>query len=909
MALTLALAACIVAGAFLAAVAPGGVVLYGQGFVHAVMAPLLDMSPASLLASAALAWSATLALRKRCPALGRAAASLAAAALTTGFAFALALVVAVLAARPSPPLGLSLYGIGLGAALALASKVGKGGGHGPHWQATMPWALLVAAAALAAVTPSVIHALNGSGLGLATLAGALTTGGYQLIRSAMLWVPLGFVLVLTGRGEAARGWALAGTLAYAASPLLWSGDATVAERLELFAALPGFAVGLWLARHLRHDGAAGDALSRSPVRPADAPGAAATAPHEAPPKAQLGGAVAAVAPAPARPVSAVRRLVGLVLLASAAVLLADFPRFAFPLAVAGIVYLAVLHRWPQAWLLVLPAALPALDLAPWTGRFFLDEIDILMLATVGGCLLFAPLQAPARAERLLRGLPALLALSVLTSTLVGLSPFLSGAPLGAVASYWSPHNALRLAKGFVWGYLLFALFVRMPQRAPARRTLALGITLGLGLAAAIALWEFWAFAGEGSPDYRVTGSFSSMHVGGGHIEAYLTAAIPFAWAVLRERGPMLFRVAAGLVFGAAIYAVVTTVARGGIVALVVAFAVLALGLWRVGRQQGGGVSGAARGAMALLAAGVLLLAAGVAGTSFLKARFESTAADAQVRLAHWRDGLAMIGGVGGWTIGEGLGSYPRLNLAHYPDPRHGSYSFVDQGGEAYLRLNSGGDLYMAQHVDARPDTTYRVELDLRSDGVSRGLEFSLCEKKLFNSRRCAWQGVKFELGPWQHRTVIFLSGNIGEGNFISRRPLQFSLYNPVAGTVVDIDNVRMLDPAGNDLLANGDFSRGGERWFFKSGEHLIWHVKSLWVHLQIEQGLLGLIAFNLLAGAAVLRLGRAVWRGEAGAVPWLAALLALLAVGVSDSLVDAPRLTMLLTLAMLIGASGAAEQS
>jgi hypothetical protein len=47
-----------------------------------------------------------------------------------------------------------------------------------------------------------------------------------------------------------------------------------------------------------------------------------------------------------------------------------------------LLYGALLRRWPQAWLLVVPAALPVLDLAPWTGRFFLDEFDALLAVTL-----------------------------------------------------------------------------------------------------------------------------------------------------------------------------------------------------------------------------------------------------------------------------------------------------------------------------------------------------------------------------------------------------------------------------------------------------------------------------------------------------------------------------------------------
>ncbi len=50
---------------------------------------------------------------------------------------------------------------------------------------------------------------------------------------------------------------------------------------------------------------------------------------------------------------------------------------------AGLLLAAALQwRWPRAWLVLVPAALPVLDLSPWTGRFFVDEFDALLAVTV-----------------------------------------------------------------------------------------------------------------------------------------------------------------------------------------------------------------------------------------------------------------------------------------------------------------------------------------------------------------------------------------------------------------------------------------------------------------------------------------------------------------------------------------------
>ena len=59
-----------------------------------------------------------------------------------------------------------------------------------------------------------------------------------------------------------------------------------------------------------------------------------------------------------------------------------YPLGGYWLAIGLLVYLLILNRWPHAWLILLPAALPVLDFTPWTGHFFFDELDCMLAATV-----------------------------------------------------------------------------------------------------------------------------------------------------------------------------------------------------------------------------------------------------------------------------------------------------------------------------------------------------------------------------------------------------------------------------------------------------------------------------------------------------------------------------------------------
>lgn len=105
------------------------------------------------------------------------------------------------------------------------------------------------------------------------------------------------------------------------------------------------------------------------------------------------------------------------------------------------------------------------------------------------------------------------------------------------------------------------------------------------------------------------------------------------------------------------------------------------------------------------------------------------------------------------------------------------------------------------------------------------------------------------------------------------------------------------------MLCNGNFSQGGDCWFFKTHSHLPWHIKNVWVHVLFEQGWGGLLLFMTLTAVAFYRLARAGWRGHRLAWAWLASLAGLLTVGMFDSLLDAPRLATLLLAWLLLGAA------
>ncbi|AKU23086.1 hypothetical protein [Massilia sp. NR 4-1] len=201
------------------------------------------------------------------------------------------------------------------------------------------------------------------------------------------------------------------------------------------------------------------------------------------------------------------------------------------LGAALALYLALLWRYPAAWLLLVPALLPVFDLAPWTGWFFLEELDLLLLATcAAGYWRYADAPPGARLPAGLKICLALLAISFAIAAWRGMQPL---APLDANAfsNYVSPYNSLRVLKGFVWGLLLLPLLRHSagPQLENLRRLFVPGMLLGLAGACLAVGWERAVFPGlfNFASDYRPTAPFSAMHTGGAALDAYLAMAFPF----------------------------------------------------------------------------------------------------------------------------------------------------------------------------------------------------------------------------------------------------------------------------------------------------------------------------------------------------------------------------------------------
>lgn len=578
-----------------------------------------------------------------------------------------------------------------------------------------------------------------------------------------------------------------------------------------------------------------------------------------------------------------------------------------PLLLAVLLFASAVAVWikPITALAIIPAALPILDLAPWSGRFYLDEFDALLAVTL------ATGYARTASSRIalhptLKIALALLMASFFASTLIALIPW-QIPDANAFTSYFSPFNALRIGKGLVWAIL----FIQLVQRLDIDTTntfkwFAWGMTLGLAAVAATMMREKIMFGGllNFSSDYRATGPFSAIHTGGAYVECYLAVATPFLIYLTMTTRRWLLRLTGVALLLAGTYALMATVSRNGFAGYAIASSLALLAL------MAGQDKKLKRGVqITLLAGAALAVAVPLFEGSFVQKRMSEIGNDLGVRTAHWQDGLSIRDS--GWlteTFGMGIGRFPDTHFWRSREPFHPSLHVLgSEVDNTFLRIAPGSTLYVEQIVAVEPHQRYRLRFNLRSATSGTTVGIALCEKWMLASSRCAaWnksQGTT-QANVWQPVEQLIDSGELGSGRWFSQRPVKLSFFTN-GSSVVELDDIHLIPEHGTDRIANADFSHGMDHWYFATDEHLAWHIKSMPLAILFDQGWFGVLGFGLFFGVALSLAGRAAWRGNPAAGVSLAATTGFLVVGLFDTLIDAPRFLFLLLVLALFAARSA----
>lgn len=616
----------------------------------------------------------------------------------------------------------------------------------------------------------------------------------------------------------------------------------------------------------------------------------------------------------------------------------DFPFLPVLVALLLLLYAALVWFQPHLVWAAIPAALPLLDLAHWSGRFYLDELDFLLFVSLAVVLVRTP--PPPRGtslDSLALASACLLVATFVISTLSGMLP-LAMPDANSFTNYYSPFNGLRIAKGCLWALLLFAVTKRSSAGSrDIRVSFATGMVAGLGGTVAIVVWERLLFAGllDFTDSYRVTGGFSNMRTGAADIETYLTAALPFTVILTVQARSLAVRTAGGFLVLGGSYALAVTYSRAGYAGGAVALILSCVAAWLSRTQRAATDSGkdpatvpadmakqldpglAGRSTVYQWAAPLILLSVAtvtalpIFSGSFARERLSRVSEDLSSRQAHWIDALAMRDpGLLTELFGMGIGRFPETHYWRSTETKATTYRLQTENGNTFLRLGSGSPMYIEQFVEVRPDRDYFVSLNIRRPEAEGRVTVFLCEKLLLTSGRCVSRelAASRRSGEWEHHQFPLAVKEVGSRGAPLWSPVKLSLTNG-SKTWIDIDDVRLLTADGEHIVHNGDFERGFDRWSFTADEHLPWHIKSMPVAILFDQGWFGLLALGTVLGLGITRTTRLTLQGDALAGATLASLTGVLVIATMNTVIDAPRLLILLLLLSWLGWAGKSGKS
>jgi len=118
-----------------------------------------------------------------------------------------------------------------------------------------------------------------------------------------------------------------------------------------------------------------------------------------------------------------------------------------------------------------------------------------------------------------------------------------------------------------------------------------------------------------------------------------------------------------------------------------------------------------------------------------------------------------------------------------------------------------------------------------------------------------------------------------------------------AGQQVRLYALELTDPSGKQVLRNTDFSKHMQHWLpAAQGHFLPWHMDNTYLEVLLERGGLGLLAMALLVAWAAWNLWAGLRAKDTLAWVLAGALLGMLALGVVISVMEVPRVALILWL-------------
>ncbi len=311
--------------------------------------------------------------------------------------------------------------------------------------------------------------------------------------------------------------------------------------------------------------------------------------------------------------------------------------------------------------------------------------------------------------------------------------------------------------------------------------------------------------------------------------------------------------------------------------------------------------------------GCALILPSVFGTRMVE-RFSVMDKDIVTRGSHTLTSLKLMGNhISDHLFGFGLGSFPRY-FSQLPDAHAGSLAYIQEQNSTFLRIGGDSDFKVGQRFAYNSEVS-KMHVRFLARSATNATVYAAIARKMINNQlghnpEWASQSVPIKEGnAWQSMEIELDINKFAKRSWLHSQPLALLFINPNRGTLVDIDNVTLTNQAGQNLIGNGDFEMGGDRWYFYNDiKHLPWHTKNLWVHLYFELGMLGLITFMMLIGWLLNQLLRQLAHSPL-AIPFAASIAGFLVLGISDGLLDAPRSSFLFFLFVMIAANQIHRQS
>jgi hypothetical protein len=571
------------------------------------------------------------------------------------------------------------------------------------------------------------------------------------------------------------------------------------------------------------------------------------------------------------------------------------------------------------WLTALPAVLSWLSFYPWTGNLVWNEYDIALCGLQAGTMFGR--ECPWKVSR---------------QQLVWFGPLAGVLSLAAVHGWWTlptslaadqlsvyttNSNTLQQLKVVVYGLILVPLISnalaqdRTSGQPTNWRCLELGMLISAVGVAGVTLLERLVTVGllDFEQELRITGPCMSMHIGDQHVDAYWVLAIPF---IFQFRYASRWQTLATSILQAlTLYAVFATMSRATIAAAAILILILAVArlTWfrrDVDQQQQLSLptnrwSGAAMMLVQLALAVILGATLWFSGDAVPK-RFADSLGGWQDRTNQWSTiwqstpafSLERL-------IGFGLGSYPlqsRKIVGRVEQP----IRLEQHAGQFAVRLHAGESNYFEQLVDPQAPLPWRISFNCSSDNPDCSPAIVVAHKVLLQS----FETVRPELAqPAKDRWIGTLKelprDLTPDSDPIRKNWCPTSLAFVAQGlSSILLSDIAIVDSQGKSVIRNGDFTGGSQHWFFTSDDHVIWRAKNCWLHLLVETGWLGVLAFGWLCGSAVFGLGRAMAIHRS----WPACVLACCLIGFFGiawfgTLIDTPWISILL-LVILAAALG-----